>query len=137
MRVLAISPEELWLDLEAVARETALRELTMYKIGRRVEIADAGAERTVLSVIGPRAWDALQRAGVAEAIRACPRARWTRGRDDVVVVATDLGFDLLGAPAAVAGLTRGARPPRAPSRSRPARPRSCASSTAARATAST
>ena len=75
MRVLAISPEELWLDLEGVAHETALRELTMYKIGRKVEIADATGERTVLSVIGPRAWDALSRAGHRAGPAARARAR--------------------------------------------------------------
>ena len=100
MRVLAISPEELWLDLEEVAHETALRELKMYKIGRKVEIDDA--DRTVLSVIGPRAWETLTSAAVADGDPPAPEHAWVRSRDETVVAATDSGFDLLVAPA-VAG----------------------------------
>ena len=68
MRVLAISPEELWLDLEDVARETAVRELTMYKIGRQVEIADA---RRADGAVGDRP----ARVGGARARRDRRRAR--------------------------------------------------------------
>ena len=106
MRVLAISPEELWLDLEDIAHETALRELKMYKIGRRVEIADAGAERTVVSVIGPGAWEALERAGIAQGPRPATEHAWVRTADQAVVAATDTGFDLLVSPATVAPLIR-------------------------------
>jgi tRNA-modifying protein YgfZ len=94
MRVLAISPEELWLDVEDVSHETAVRELTMYKIGRQVEIADA-PDRTVLSVIGPRAWEALERAGIASGPPPASEHAWVRGRDETIVAATDTGFDLL------------------------------------------
>jgi tRNA-modifying protein YgfZ len=104
MRVIAVAPGELWLDLEAVAHETTLRELTMYKIGRKVEIADAGTERTVLSVIGPRSWEALTRAGIVEGAAPAPEHAWVRGAQDVVVAATDVGFDLLAAAAAVGSL---------------------------------
>ena len=54
MRILVRRPEELWLDTEADALEAVLRDLRMYKIGRQVEIADRTAERTILSLIGPR-----------------------------------------------------------------------------------
>jgi tRNA-modifying protein YgfZ len=99
MRVLAISPEELWVDVEDVSHETTLRELKTYKIGRQVEIADA-PDRAVLSVIGPRAWEALDRAGIAAGPPPAPEHAWVRGRDDAVVAATDMGFDLLVTPAA-------------------------------------
>ncbi len=105
MRVIAVTPEELWLDLETIACETALHELTMYKIGRKVEIADAGADRTVLSVIGPRAWEVLAQADIVEGAAPAPEHAWVHGREDAVVAATDVGFDLLVAPASVAGLT--------------------------------
>jgi folate-binding protein YgfZ len=108
MRVLAISAEELWLDLEGVAHERAVRELTMYKIGRRVEI-DADAERTVLSVIGPRAWDALAGAGIVTGSPPAPEHAWVRARDGAVVAATDTGFDLLAAPGAAAALAEALR----------------------------
>ncbi len=104
MRVLAISPEELWLDLEGVAHETAMRELTMYKIGRKVEIADA-PQRTVLSVIGPQAWEVLERAGIATGAAPAPEHAWVRGLHDALVAATDTGYDLLVAPAAAGTLT--------------------------------
>jgi len=54
MRVLRTSPEELWIDTEPEALEAARRHLEMYKIGREVAIADATAERAMLSLIGPR-----------------------------------------------------------------------------------
>jgi tRNA-modifying protein YgfZ len=105
MRVLAMSPEELWIDLEEVARDVAVRELKMYKIGRKVEIDD-GAERTVVSVIGPRAWDAIERAGLAAGSPPAPEHTWVRGSDGAVVVATEAGFDLLVAPAVSGPLTQ-------------------------------
>ena len=70
-------PEELWLDLEEVARETALRELTMYKIGRRVEIDDGRRPHGAVR-------DRAARVGGARARRYRRRARRlppsTRGR---------------------------------------------------------
>ena len=102
MRVLVIAPEEVWLDLEEVAKEPVQRELRMYKIGRRVDIADAGAERVVLSVVGPRAWDALAGAGLAEGDPPAIEHRWVRGSGDSAVVATDVGFDLVATPEGVA-----------------------------------
>jgi folate-binding protein YgfZ len=104
MRVLSLSPEELWLDVEAVAHETALRELQMYKIGRQVEVA--AAERAVISVVGPRAWEVLQRAGIPATDAApAPEHAWVKGRDDSVIAATDVGFDVLVAPAGAGSLT--------------------------------
>jgi folate-binding protein YgfZ len=46
---------DLWLDLEPEGLEAARRHLRMYKIGREVDLADAGGERILLSLIGPRA----------------------------------------------------------------------------------
>jgi len=54
MRVLRAAAEEILLDTEPEALGAVLRHLTMYSIGREVEIADLGAERAVLSLIGPR-----------------------------------------------------------------------------------
>src|SRR4051812_14091915 len=50
MRVLRASSERFVLDTEAEAREAVLRDLRMYKIGRRVEVTDT-PERAVFSVI--------------------------------------------------------------------------------------
>jgi folate-binding protein YgfZ len=66
MRVLARSREELWLDVEGSAAATALADLRMYKIGRRVEVADRAGERAILSLIGPRADAVAPKAPPAE-----------------------------------------------------------------------
>jgi folate-binding protein YgfZ len=46
---------DLWLDLEPEGSAAANRHLQMYKIGREVEVTDAGDEYVLLSLIGPRA----------------------------------------------------------------------------------
>jgi folate-binding protein YgfZ len=54
MRVLRPAAEEIWLDTEPEGLEATRRHLQMYKIGREVEVADLSAERSILSLIGPR-----------------------------------------------------------------------------------
>jgi folate-binding protein YgfZ len=55
LRVLRVGTEEIQVDLEPAPKDAALRHLTMYSIGRDVAVADATAERVLLSLIGPRA----------------------------------------------------------------------------------
>jgi tRNA-modifying protein YgfZ len=55
LRVLRVGAEEIQIDLEPAPKDQALRHLTMYSIGRDVAVADATAERALLSLIGPRA----------------------------------------------------------------------------------
>jgi folate-binding protein YgfZ len=55
MRVLRPATEEILLDFEPGARDAALRHLTMYSIGREVQIVDSTEERAIVSLIGPRA----------------------------------------------------------------------------------
>jgi folate-binding protein YgfZ len=55
MRVLRPAAEEILLDFEPGARDAALRHLTMYSVGRDVQIVDATEERAIVSLIGPRA----------------------------------------------------------------------------------
>jgi folate-binding protein YgfZ len=59
---------DLWLDLEPEGLAAASRHLQMYKIGREVEVADAGDEYVVLSLIGPRATE-IARAVEATTLR--------------------------------------------------------------------
>ena len=99
VRVRAISPQEAWLEVEGAALQTALRELSMYRIGRQVEVADASQERATLSVIGPEAWESLTRAGLVEGPAPSAEDSWVPAGDGVAV-ATDVGVDLLIAPAA-------------------------------------
>ncbi len=55
LRILRVGEEEIQVDLEPAPKDQALRHLTMYSIGRDVAVADATAERALLSLIGPRA----------------------------------------------------------------------------------
>ncbi len=57
---------DLWLDLEASALPAVLKHLTMYSIGRDVVVADASAERTVFSLIGPRSVELARTAALPE-----------------------------------------------------------------------
>jgi folate-binding protein YgfZ len=66
MRVLRTSPEEIWIDTEPEALEPARRHLEMYKIGREVAIADLTAERSILSLIGPRSVEIAATAALPE-----------------------------------------------------------------------
>jgi folate-binding protein YgfZ len=101
MRVLRLDPERIWVDTEPETAAVARRHLETYKIGRQVEVEDAGDERTILSLIGP--------ASVAVAGAPSP----TLHRSEVatvcgvecIVVGTEDGIDLI-APAAEAGRLR-------------------------------
>lgn len=55
LRVLRTTAEEVQLDCEPQAKDAALRHLTMYSIGRDVQVVDATAERALVSLLGPRA----------------------------------------------------------------------------------
>ncbi len=54
MRVLRERADGILLDTEPEALATVLRHLTMYSVGRDVEVRDVSAERAILSLIGPR-----------------------------------------------------------------------------------
>jgi folate-binding protein YgfZ len=54
MRVLAVDGEKIWIDTEPEGTVAARRHLEMYKIGRDADVHDAGAERAIVSLIGPR-----------------------------------------------------------------------------------
>ncbi|HEX6206159.1 MAG TPA: glycine cleavage T C-terminal barrel domain-containing protein [Solirubrobacterales bacterium] len=71
---------DLWLDLEPEGVAAASRHLQMYKIGREVEVADAGDEYVLLSLIGPRATE------IARAVEATT-LRTDQGVDLIVPIA--------------------------------------------------
>ncbi|HEY5942919.1 MAG TPA: glycine cleavage T C-terminal barrel domain-containing protein [Solirubrobacterales bacterium] len=60
---------DLWLDLEPEGLAAASRHLQMYKIGREVEVADAGDDYVLFSLIGPRATE-IARAVEAVSLRS-------------------------------------------------------------------
>ncbi len=91
MRVLRLSPEENWIDTEPEALAAALRHLEMYKIGREVAIADVGAERAILSLIGPRSVEIAGTAALPE--YACESS--TVHGVECLAVGTANGIDLI------------------------------------------
>jgi tRNA-modifying protein YgfZ len=94
LRVVMLGADELWLDAEAIAAAALIRHLETYKIGRDVEIVDVGAERALVSMIGP---------GASELSGAGPLAPEHAHRELEVggarcrAIATDLGIDLITA----------------------------------------
>jgi folate-binding protein YgfZ len=95
MRVLRRASDEVWLDTEPEALETAKRHLEMYKIGRKVEVEDATAERAILSLIGPRAVEVAGTAALPE--DACEETA-VEGVA-CLAVGTSEGIDLIAASA--------------------------------------
>jgi len=82
---------ELWLDLEPEGTEAARRHLQMYKVGREVEVADAGGERLLLSLIGPRSVEVAGTAALPE--NACEETAIAGVA--CLAVGTEGGIDLL------------------------------------------
>ena len=85
MRVLRLDPSgEIWIDLEPAPGPAVLKHLTMYSIGRDVEVEDVTERWAITSLIGPRAAGAGGFRGTRA--RACPalprlgRHRGPRGR---------------------------------------------------------
>jgi folate-binding protein YgfZ len=95
MRVLRPDAEEVWLDTEPEALAQVLRHLTMYSIGREVEVVDATAERTILSLIGPRSVEVAGCAALPE--NDCEATKF--GGVECLAVGTAGGVDLIAAAA--------------------------------------
>jgi tRNA-modifying protein YgfZ len=91
MRVLRLASDEIWIDTEPVALETARRHLEMYKIGREVEVEDVGEARAILSLIGPRSADL---AG-APPLPEHASERLVIAGAECIAVGTALGIDLI------------------------------------------
>lgn len=93
MRVLRPEAEEILVETEPAAAAVVLRHLQMYSIGREVEVDDVGAERSLLSLVGPRAAEIAATAVLPE--NACEAARV--GGVECLAVGTRVGIDLIGA----------------------------------------
>jgi len=92
LRALRLGSEELWLDTEGIATAAVLKHLETYRIGRELEVADVGSDRTLLSVIGPAAGE-LSGAGPLSPEHA--HRELDVGGLRCRAVATDLGVDLI------------------------------------------
>ncbi|HEY2477607.1 MAG TPA: folate-binding protein [Solirubrobacterales bacterium] len=91
LRVLRVGDEAILLDTETATKDAALRHLTMYSIGRDVQVTDATEERAFVSLIGPRA---AEIAGTPPLPEFANEATTVAGVD-VVAVGTREGIDLL------------------------------------------
>jgi len=82
---------DLLLDLEPEGLEAARRHLQMYKIGRQADVTDLSEERSLLSLIGPRAVEIASSAPLPE--NACEEV--TIGGARCLAVGTSGGIDLI------------------------------------------
>lgn len=91
LRILRVADDALLLDTEPGTKDVALRHLTMYSIGRDVQIGDATAERAFISLIGPRAAEFAGTAPLPEFANEPTKLAGV----DVLAVGTRDGIDLL------------------------------------------
>ena len=94
MRVLRLDGDDFLLDLEPEALPAVLRHLSMYKVGREVEVEDAS--RDSRAPVGDRPRRSARLTGAAAA--RSPREPTPRRSSDGVAcraIATDVGLDLL------------------------------------------
>jgi len=96
MRVLRPAAEEILLDTEPGALAAARRHLETYSIGREVEVVDVGAERAILSLLGPRSVEIAGTAVLPE--HACETT--AVAGVECLAVGTRFGVDLIVAAAA-------------------------------------
>jgi folate-binding protein YgfZ len=91
MRLVRVGEGAILIDLEPATKDQALRHLTMYSVGRDVQVGDATEERGLVSLIGPRA---AEIAGTAPLPEFANEPTAVAGID-VVAVGTREGIDLL------------------------------------------
>jgi tRNA-modifying protein YgfZ len=91
LRLVRVGADTILLDLEPQAKDAALKHLTMYSIGRDVQVMDASEERAAVSLIGPRAAEIAGTAPLPEFANEATEVAGT----DVVAVGTRDGIDLL------------------------------------------
>jgi folate-binding protein YgfZ len=91
MRVLAVDEEKIWIDTEPEAIDAVRRHLEMYKIGRDVDVVDAGAERAIVSLVGPRS---VELAGSPPLPEYCHQEIAIDGVE-CLAVGTSFGIDLI------------------------------------------
>lgn len=95
LRLLQVDPREFLLEAEAAPGEKLLRHLSMYKIGREVEVADRSDRHALLSLIGPRSRELTGAELLAD---EHDHAELELSGTACRAVATDLGIDLIADP---------------------------------------
>jgi tRNA-modifying protein YgfZ len=91
LRVLRMGQDAILLDTELATKDAALRHLTMYSVGRDVQVGDASAERGAIALLGPRA---AEIAGTPPLPEFANEPTTVAGVE-VVAVGTRDGIDLL------------------------------------------
>ncbi len=91
LRVLRVGEDAILLDTEPQTTDAALRHLTMYSVGRDVQVGDATAERAFISLIGPRAAEIAGTPPLPEFANQATKLASV----DVVAVGTRDGVDIL------------------------------------------
>jgi tRNA-modifying protein YgfZ len=91
VRVLRVGDEAILLDTEPATKDVALRHLTMYSVGRDVQVVDSSAERAFVSLIGPRSAEIAGTPPLPDFINEAT----TMAGIDVLAVGTRDGIDLL------------------------------------------
>jgi len=91
LRIVQVGEGALLLDTEPGTKDVALKHLTMYSIGRDVQVSDATAERGFVSLIGPRAAEIAGTAPLPEFANEATKLASV----DVVAVGTRDGIDIL------------------------------------------
>lgn len=92
MRILRLAEDRFLIDTEEVAGPALLKHLSMYKIGRKVEVATTG--RALFSLIGPASFEVT---GLAPGDEH-DFSEATIAGADCLVVATAFGLDVICAP---------------------------------------
>jgi tRNA-modifying protein YgfZ len=93
LRVMNVSPPapELWLDTERVALQTLFDTIRRASVGWQVQLHKRTLQQALLSLVGPRAAEALgSELGSEHANR-----RFELGGAHVVLIATDVGVDVV------------------------------------------
>ncbi|MDP9188439.1 MAG: folate-binding protein [Actinomycetota bacterium] len=101
MRLLALGDGEFLLETEAEPGARLLRHLSMYKIGREVEVSDLSQSHALVSVIGPRSHELTGAESLAEEHE---HVAVEIGGVGCRALATDLGVDLVTDPASAAAV---------------------------------
>ncbi|MDP9228655.1 MAG: folate-binding protein [Actinomycetota bacterium] len=92
LRALRLDQQALLLDAEAAPGEALLKHLSMYKIGRDVEVVDRSADAAMVSVLGPRS---QQLTGAESLTGEHDHLEVELGGVTARAVATEHGVDLL------------------------------------------
>jgi tRNA-modifying protein YgfZ len=92
MRLLRLAGDAFEIETEADAGDAILRHLSMYKVGREVEVEDVSEAATTLSAIGPAA---RELSGTGPLSPEHAHRQHLLGGVETRAVATDLGVDLV------------------------------------------